>query len=365
MKKHVLIIFGGKSGEHEVSVRSATSIEQSIDRSRYETHCLGVTQDGHWHYGQTIAEVTDGKKVLPPNTTVSLPDGIHSDSLAVSTQRGTQPLNSDIIFPIIHGTNGEDGTVQGLLELSNLPYVGSGVLGSAVAMDKVIQKTLCQAHHIPQTKFLSFTHLEWKHNSEKVMQQIQENLTFPVFVKPANLGSSVGISKVKTPEQLATAITEALAFDTKIVVEEGVENILEVEVGVLGNDTPQASVCGSIHPNTEFYDYETKYVTDDIVSQIPADIPQEISEQIRQTAIDTFKALNCLGLARVDFFYQLHTQRYFLNELNTLPGFTSISQYPKLWEASGLSYTDLITRLLELAEEKWAIKQQLRYTYND
>lgn len=365
MKKQVLIIFGGKSGEHEVSVNSAKSIEKFLDRDLYDSHCLGVTQDGHWHYGQTVAEITEGHKVLPPNTTVSLPDGIHSNALSVSTNQGIQPLKSDIIFPIIHGTNGEDGTLQGLLELSNLPYVGSGVLGSAVSMDKVIQKSLCQLHHIPQTKYLEVSYTEWLKDSQKISAEIEKAFSYPIFVKPANLGSSVGISKVNTHEDLSRALSDAFNFDTKVIVEEGVQNILEIEVAVLGNEDPQASVCGSIHPNTEFYDYETKYVTDDIVSKIPAEIPEEISQQIRDTAIKAFKVLNCSGLARVDFFYQPQTNTFFLNELNTLPGFTNISQYPKLWDASGLIYSELISKLLELAVQKWESKQHLRYTYHE
>lgn len=365
MKKHVLIIFGGKSGEHEVSVNSAKSIEKYIDHELYDTHCLGVTQDGHWHYGHSVAEITDGRIVLPPNTTISLPDGIHSDALAVSTNQGIQSLKSDIVFPIIHGTNGEDGTLQGLLELSNLPYVGSGVLGSAVSMDKSIQKSLCQLHHIPQTKYLEVSYKEWLNNPDQVIASIESTLAYPVFVKPANLGSSVGISKVKSLETLESAVSEAFSFDTKVMVEQGVPNILEIEVAVLGNDDPQASICGSIHPNTEFYDYETKYVTDDIVSNIPAEIPEDISQQIRDAAIKAFKVLNCSGLARVDFFYQAETNKFYLNELNTLPGFTSISQYPKLWEASGIPYSELISKLLELAVEKWEAKQHLKYTYHE
>ncbi len=363
MKKQVLIIFGGKSGEHEVSVRSARSIEEAIDKELFETHCLGVTQEGRWHYGSSVQEVTDGKKVLPPNTTLSLPDGAHPKNLSIQTAHGQEPIQSDVIFPIIHGTNGEDGTIQGFLELANLPYVGSGVTGSAVAMDKIIQKTICAQHHIPQTKFVWFDQYEWDKDPQITLDEINKDLVYPLFVKPANLGSSVGITKVKHVTELENAIKTAFTYDTKILVEEGVNDILEVEVGVLGNENPKASVCGSIQPNTEFYDYETKYITDDVVMEIPAKIPSDISDKIRAAAVKTFKVLNCSGLSRIDFFYQPSTNQYFLNELNTLPGFTSISMYPKLWEATGVSYTDLITELLNLATKRWEDKQQLSFVY--
>ncbi len=362
-KQHVLIIFGGKSGEHEVSVRSAKSIEEHIDHDKYETHVLGITQDGRWHYGDTIAEITDGKKVIAPTVQVLLPNENEGNTLSLKTNAGLQNLSFDVIFPIIHGTNGEDGTLQGLLELSNLPYVGSNVLGSAVAMDKVVQKMICDHEGIPQTKFVWFRKNDWLQDKAACLAKVTEKLSFPVFVKPANLGSSVGISKVKDNSGLESAIEDALQYDLKVLIEEGVNGIKEVEVAVLGNEQPVASVCGAIIPHTEFYDYETKYITDDIEVEIPAQIPADISDQIRALAVKTFQVLNCSGLSRVDFFYQKDTNKFFLNELNTLPGFTSISQYPKLWEHSGVSYTELTSRLLDLAIQKWHDKQQLKYTY--
>jgi D-alanine-D-alanine ligase len=359
--KKVLIIFGGKSGEHEVSVNSARSIEKFIDRTLFETYCLGVTPDGFWQYGQTVDEVTDGKKVKAAGYALTLPSSDQPHGLSITTPQGTHHIECDIVFPIIHGTNGEDGTLQGLLELTNLPYVGSGVLGSAMAMDKVVQKTVCAQHGMPQVKFVWLEKLEWEQDTQGVLNQVSQDLKLPFFVKPANLGSSVGITKVKTPDELRAAIEAAFKFDTKILVEEGVEDILEVEVGILGNENAQASVCGSLKPNTEFYDYQTKYITDDIQMEIPARIPETVSAAIRQTATKAFEVLNCSGLSRVDFFYQPATQTYFLSEVNTLPGFTSISMYPKLWEATGVSYTDLITQLLDLAVKKWDTKQKLSF----
>lgn len=347
--KNVLIVFGGKSKEHEVSVSSAQSIEDNIDSSRFKTSAMGITHQGTWHYGPTINQVTQNGKVIPaPN-----PSLIPSEKI----------LSADMVFLILHGPNGEDGNVQGLLELLNMPYVGSGVLGSALAMDKIVQKQLCAYHQIPQTKYVGFSHHDWANGAPIILKHIEQELSYPLFIKPANMGSSVVVSKVKTQYKLKTAIQDALQYDLKLIAEEGVTDIKEIEVSVLGNEEPQASVCGEIRPNTEFYDYETKYVTDDIETAIPAKIPQKISKKIQTTAVKAFQVLNCAGLARVDFFYQPQTRKYFLNEINTLPGFTSISMYPKLWAATGVSYTKLITRLLELAEDRWQKKQKLVFEY--
>lgn len=352
MKKNIVIVFGGKSGEHEVSVNSALSIEANIDRQLFTTTAVGVAHNGSWCTAKTIAElVKDGKVVAQNNQTLPNEEVVK------------QLLTADVIFPIIHGTNGEDGTLQGLLELANVPYVGSRVLGSATAMDKVIQKQLCSYVDLPQADFYTFTKIEWSTNKDQIINDINKHIKYPNFVKPVNLGSSVGISKVKSQSDLVDAIETALQYDNKVLVEEGIENILEIEVSVLGNEKPEASVCGSIHTNTEFYDYETKYVTDDIVAKIPAEIPAAISEEIRRIAIEAYQVLNCQGLARVDFFYQQDHNRIVLNEINTLPGFTKISMYPKMWAASGLTYADLITKLIEFGQDAWQKKQQLKYTY--
>jgi D-alanine-D-alanine ligase len=350
--KKVIIILGGKSGEHEVSVNSAKSIENNINRDLFQTSVIGISQNGSWVYGEKISDIISEGKVKQ-NDELTLPS---SDVL-------TKLFDTDIIFPIIHGTNGEDGTLQGLLDLANLPYVGSGVLGSAICMDKVIQKQLCSTAGIPQTDYTFFTKTEWENNKSNILEIINDQLTYPLFVKPANLGSSVGISKAKTESELEKAIIEALLFDNKVIVEVGLENIMEIEVSILGNENPQASVCGSIAPNTEFYDYKTKYITDDISAKIPAEISKEVSQSIRDLAIESYKILNCEGLARTDFFYDKERDQIILNEVNTLPGFTKISMYPKLWAESGVNYQDLITKLLEFALDSWQAKQQLKYTY--
>lgn len=350
--KKVIIILGGKSGEHEVSVNSALAIEKNIDKTKFKTRVIGIAHNGSWIEGEKIADIVANGKVKQ-NGNLTLP----SDKVL------TKLFEADVIFPVIHGTNGEDGTIQGLLDIANLPYVGSGVLGSAVCMDKVIQKQLCSTVGIPQTNYTSFTRTEWEKNKKDVLDKINNELTYPLFVKPANLGSSVGISKVKTTDQLEKSITEALLFDNKIIVEAGLENIMEIEISILGNETPQASVCGSIAPNTEFYDYETKYVTDDISSQIPAQIEKDSSQTIKNLAIKTYLTLNCEGLARIDFFYDPKNKKVILNEVNTMPGFTKISMYPKLWIKSGISYQGLITKLIKYALDSWQKKQQLKYTY--
>jgi D-alanine-D-alanine ligase len=350
--KKVIIILGGKSGEHEVSVKSAQSIEDNIDRNKFDTTVIGIAHNGSWIYGGTIESITHEGKVKE-NGKDTLP-----------TQEVTEYLlKADIIFPIIHGTNGEDGTLQGLLDLANLPYVGSGVLGSAVCMDKVIQKQLCAIAGIPQTNYTFFNKTDWENNQNNILEVINSQLSYPLFVKPANLGSSVGISKVSSTETLAAAIKESLQFDNKIIIEAGLTNILEIEVSVMGNNQPETSVCGSITPNTDFYDYETKYVTDDIQAQIPAQINQDDAQVIRELAAETYKILNCEGLARVDFFYDPKSSQITLNEINTLPGFTEISMYPKLWKETGINYQDLITKLLEFSQESWQAKQDLQYTY--
>lgn len=351
MKKKVIILFGGKSIEHEVSVNSALSIEKNIDRSIFLTSVIGIAHNGSWNYGEKISDIVKGGKVVSTNE-FPLP----------KNEIIQQILSADTIFSVIHGPNGEDGTIQGLLELANVPYVGSGVLASAICLDKVLQKQLCANAEIPQTNFLYFSFSDWVENNKEVIYKINQ-LKFPLFVKPANTGSSVGISNVNSEKNLAKAIVEAFNFDNKVIVEEAVNNIIEVQVSIFGNNILKSSICGSIKPYAEFYDYETKYITNDIESKIPAEIPESVSEMIAEIARKAYKVLNCAGLARVDFFYQPHEAKIYLDEVNTIPGFTQISMYPKLWQATGIEYSELITLLINLAVDSWEQKQRLKHSY--
>ena len=349
MKKTVLLIFGGESSEHEVSVRSARCIEENIDRNLFDVVCAGISQTGSWIFGRHIDEIAD--ETVEDNKGAFFPEVTKPATLTIDLDGKQEPLHFDVAFPIVHGTTGEDGKLQGLLDMLHIPYVGSSARGSAAAFDKVEQKIICDSVDIRQTQYMWFEHQEWKEDSASVLKRI-EKLSYPLFVKPANQGSSVGISKVDTPARLNEAVKIALKHDEKVVVEESIEDNLEIEVGIIGLTKPKASVCGSIKPREGFYDYETKYITDDIASEIPADIPEEVSKEIRNIAIKTYRVLDQSGFARVDFLYQPSTGAFYLNEINSLPGFTEISMFPKLWEASGLTIQKLITRLIEDALSK-------------
>ena len=350
-KLRVGILFGGRSGEHEISLLSAASILKAIDKKKYEVTPIGITREGRW------VRDGDADALLAGHPVAS---SCESDSCL----RGL-----DVIFPVLHGTFGEDGTIQGLLELADIAYVGSGVLGSATGMDKDVAKRLFAVFGLPQTPWVAMLRSEWCADPRKATRRIERALQYPVFVKPANLGSSVGISKVHDRSELAAAMDLAASYDRKLVIEQGVGGRAkprELEVAVLGNDAPEASVVGEIVPGAEFYDYDAKYLSDTSVPIIPAKLTTAESKQIRRMAVDAFKACDCSGLARVDFLMEpakkSRKARVFLNEINTMPGFTSISMYPKLWDASGLKYTQLIDQLIELAIERHAEKQQTRFT---
>ena len=370
-KLRVGILFGGKSGEHEISLRSARSILAAIDRKKYEVVELGISKAGRW---------------LPPREAQSLLGEFESSStpldtgLSIAAAAAEPALGTglDVVFPVLHGTFGEDGTVQGLFELADIAYVGSGVLGSAAAMDKDTMKRLFQAAGLPMTPHVTILRGEWKADPKRCTRLVVKELRYPVFVKPANLGSSVGISKVKSRKDLATAMDLAASFDRKIVVEQGVGGAgvkpRELEVAVLGNDAPEASVVGEIVPAKEFYDYEAKYEldgADESVSIIPAKLSAAEAKKIRAMAIAAFRACDCAGLARVDFLMapavrgkggKIKPAEILLNEVNTMPGFTSISMYPKLWQASGVGYSKLIDRLIELGLERHKEKQQTQFS---
>ena len=353
------ILFGGRSGEHEVSLISAASVIQALDPEKYEAVPIGITKDGRWLAGtaahKTLPEVLrSGERVMlsaDPNVAALVPVGdLRADALRV-----------DVVFPVLHGTYGEDGTVQGLLDLAGLPYVGSGVLGSAVGMDKDMQKRLFQQAKLPVVDSLAIPRAEWEHSRAKVLIAIRKKFRFPVFIKPATLGSSVGMTKAHNAKELAAAMDLAAEFGQKIVVERAIRG-REVEVSVLGNEDPKASVPGEIVPHREFYDYAAKYLEEGTRLLIPAKLTRAQVKRFQEYAVRAFRALECLGMARADFFLEHRTGRIYLNEINTIPGFTSISMYPKLWEASGLSYRDLLDRLIELALAQHREKQRTKYT---
>ena len=351
MKKiRVGVIFGGRSGEHEVSLRSAESILKAIDRNKYDVVPIGITHEGKWLASKSAMAMLPAKdqiqKVLTSGEPVTLP--------AEPVAHGIV----DVVFPIMHGTYGEDGTIQGLLELANVAYVGAGVLGSAVGMDKDVMKRLLRDAGLPIVDYWTVR----KQDLDSFLQAHIGSLPYPVFVKPANMGSSVGISKVHSAEELPAALEAAAEYDRKIVVEQGVD-AREIELSVLGNDDPIASVPGEIIPSREFYDYEAKYVDEDSRLLIPAPLTDIQKNDAQRSAISAFKILECSGMARVDLFLEKATGKFYVNEINTLPGFTTISMYPKLWDASGISYPELIDRLITLAIERHAEKNKLRTKY--
>ncbi|MBI4471222.1 MAG: D-alanine--D-alanine ligase [Acidobacteria bacterium] len=351
MKKiRVGVIFGGRSGEHEVSLRSAESVLHALDRNKYDVVPIGITHEGRWLASKNALALLPPKDAIEKTFTTGEPVTLPAEPVAAGMV--------DVIFPVLHGTFGEDGTIQGLLELANVPYVGAGVLGSAVGMDKDVMKRLLRDADLPIGEY-------WTLRRTEIARFVKEKagqLSYPVFVKPANLGSSVGITKVHDAEELENALNAAGEYDRKIVVERGID-AREIEVSVLGNDDPIASVPGEIVPSREFYDYQAKYIDDNSELIIPANLSNPQVTEVQNLAISAFKVLECSGMARVDLFLERSTENFLINEINTLPGFTSISMYPKLWEASGIPYPELIDRLIALAIERHAEKNKLRTRY--
>lgn len=345
-KTKVGVIFGGRSGEHEVSLRSAKSVMEALDEKRFEIIPIGIKKDGLWISGNHVWEELSFNETRGDNYEVTILPRPEEGLWRVNPLEKISDL--DVVFPVLHGTYGEDGTLQGLLEMADLPFVGSGVLGSALGMDKVVMKKIFIYEGLNVSRFLGFHRKEWEKEREKYTEKIDHELSLPLFIKPANLGSSVGISKVKSIEKLPEAIDKAATYDSKIIVEENIEG-KEIEVSILGNESPSASVCGEIIPSKEFYDYEAKYLDDNSELIIPADISDELEKEIREIAVKAFRALDAKGLARIDFFVNESTGEIYINEINTMPGFTEISMYPKLWEKSGLSYKELLTKLVDLA----------------
>ena len=351
-KLSLAVIFGGVSSEHEVSRMSATSILENLSSEKYDVHMLGITKEGKWLlYTGDVKDIYDGAWEQGPVTPAFLSPDPSVHGLVVLKESGAETIRLDVIFPALHGKNGEDGTIQGLFQLSGIPYVGCGTLASAICMDKAVTHTLLSNADIEQAHYLWFYADRFPVAADTIKNKIRARLDFPVFVKPANAGSSVGVSKVERFEDLDEAIEKASREDSKIVVEEGIKG-QEVECAVLGNRDAQASIVGEIGASAQFYDYDDKYVNGTSQLYIPARLEEEVSEKIRQVAVRAYRLLGCSGLARVDFFVTEGDHRVILNEINTLPGFTSISMYPKLWMSMGLTYGELLDKLVELAFQK-------------
>ncbi len=348
-KINVALIFGGKSGEHEVSLLSTASIYKHINKDKYNVFTIGITKEGRWmFYDGNEENIKNGNWVNLASKDVEInliPSGDKEVGLKFEDGRVEK---IDVLFPVLHGPYGEDGTIQGLFEISQIPYVGCGVLASSVGMDKLICKKVFSQLDLPQVSYTNTNRWEFNKNKEEELNDIEAKLSYPIFVKPANLGSSVGISKATTREELENGIEEALRYDSRIVLEQGI-NAREIEVAVLGNDDVKASIAGEIKPAKDFYDYEDKYINGTSTYDIPANISAEDMDNIRKMAVEAFKGIDGKGLSRVDFFIDKNSGEIFINEINTLPGFTNISMYPKMWEATGLEYSKLIDRLIELA----------------
>jgi D-alanine-D-alanine ligase len=353
------VLFGGRSGEHEVSLASAASVIRALDPERYEAVPIGISKDGRWMAGTGAQKLLP--EVLKSGQRVVLPADPNVGSLVPLGEGSGGALRVDVVFPVLHGTFGEDGTVQGLLELAGLPYVGAGVLGSSVGMDKDMQKRLFKQAGLPVGEFLAVPRSTWEKHPDAVLRAITKKLKYPMFVKPATLGSSVGMTKVKKQNELAAAMDLAAEFAQKIMVERGIKG-REIEVAVLGNEEPQASVPGEIVPHREFYDYTAKYLEGGTKLVIPAKLSKAQVKNFQEYAVRAFRCVECLGMARVDFFLEKRSGKILLNEINTIPGFTSISMYPKLWEASGITYRELIDRLIDLALEQHNEKVRTKYT---
>jgi len=371
-KKRIAVIFGGQSSEHEVSRVSAQSVLKNINTAKYDVVMVGITKDGRWltYEGpveklgsgewQAIAEMKAQTRLQKSkNLAISNDNGDRKKDVDTSA-RGIlevagaeiESAKIDVIFPVMHGCNGEDGTIQGLFELAGIPYVGSGVLGSALCMDKGYAKIVFEKEGIPQGKYIVTDRKKITQDVDSIVNQVESILSYPCFVKPSNAGSSVGVGKAHNRKELTEALMFAAKYDRRVLVEEFI-NGREIECGVLGNDNPIASTVGEIVPSNEFYDYRAKYIDNNSLAIIPADLPAETIEKVREYAVKAFKALDCAGLSRIDFFVHKETGEIFINEINTLPGFTSISMYPQLWEASGIPYSELIERLIDLSIERF------------
>lgn len=365
-KIRVAVLFGGVSGEHEISLLSARSILSALDPERYEVFQIGITHEGQWYFGEQALDAMNKGDLTACTPATILPDPTRNGIYLLNKEQSQELLNHlsaiDVVFPVLHGTFGEDGTIQGLLEMANVAYVGSGVVASAVGMDKGIFKDVMRAHNIPVVDWKVFTRQEVENKLDNVIEESEAIAPYPLFVKPANLGSSVGVSKAHNRHELALGLQDASRYDRRILVERGV-NAREIEVSVLGNEEVDASIPGEIIPADEFYSYDAKYHDDRSQLLIPAPLEPELAEYARSLAIRTFKAIDGAGMARVDMLLDKESGELFINEINTIPGFTRISMYPKLWNAVGISYPQLVDRLIELALERKAEKARNLYRY--
>jgi len=359
-KLNLAVFFGGRSSEHEVSLNTANNVIKAVDKDIYDILLIGVTRKGRWVVGEDAEKMLKGD-TFEAEDKVYIPADPASGRLAlIDSGDNVKFLDKiDIAFPLLHGHYGEDGTIQGLFELTGIPYVGAGVAASAVGMDKILMKNVLIANRVPVVKSVHFTRRDWAKDKNHLIGVLKDNFEMPVFVKPANTGSSVGVTMVNNFTDIPTAVDFAAEFDMKILVEQGID-AHEIEVSVLGNFEPVASVPGEVIPGNEFYDYEAKYLDAGSELKIPAPLDKEMIQKVREMAIVAYKSLDCSGMARVDMFIEKETNNLFVNELNTIPGFTAISMYPKLWEATGLKYKDLINKLIELALDRWEEKQKNR-----
>lgn len=366
-KTRVGLIFGGKTGEHEVSLASALSVLNALDTTKYEPVLVGINKEGQWLTGgnplkqlvnATTSPLLKAMNGSTPNGTTAM---VAHDASEI-TQGNALNETVDVVFPLIHGPNGEDGTIQGLLELADIPYVGASVAASAVGMDKHLMKSVFRNAGLPVPDYLVVMRHRWEHDPEETIHDIETIIQYPCFVKPVNLGSSVGISKARNWDELTQALTTAALYDRKIIVERAIVG-RELECSVLGNDEPLASLPGEVIPKREFYDYAAKYADENTRLIVPADLTHEQTRTVQELAIRAFQAIDCSGLARVDFFMEARDGRILVNEINTIPGFTNVSMYPKMWEASGVTYTQLIDRLIQLALERYTDKKRNKVTY--
>lgn len=366
-KIRVGLIFGGKSGEHEVSLASAQSVLRALDADKYDAVLIGVTKEGRWLTGgnplKQLVNATSSPLLKAVNgSSNSATTALVSHSAAEMTTSDALNETVDVVFPLIHGPNGEDGTIQGLLELADLPYVGAGVAASAVGMDKALMKSIFRSAGLPVADYLVVMRHKWEHEPEETIHELETVIQYPCFVKPANLGSSVGISKARNWDELTQALTTAAQYDRKIIVERAIDG-REIECSVLGDDVPLASLPGEVIPQREFYDYDAKYADENTRLIVPADLTGDQARTVQELAVRAFQAIDCSGMARVDMFLETRDGKFLVNEINTLPGFTNVSMYPRMWEASGVNYSQLIDRLIQLAFERYADKKRNKVTY--